>query len=307
MCEREKILVSVNITSYRRPDLLKLCLNSVLEQSYEDMEIIVLDDCSGDETEEVVKGYMSRDERVRYIGHETNQGNAYARNTALRNCRGKYIAFMDDDDVWTDRDKIKKQVEIFESSEDKNLGIICSNVVIKTSERDEHEKIVDLGDLRKKILIGNSIIYNSSVMTKKSILDKMGGFDTKLRRGIDSDFFRNCIIRYGHSVHLMPELTVVVKEYGDDRMTKAESKEKIMTKIESIDYVEEKYSEYLELEAWAYSIRKLQKAENYYRLWKITDERGHKDNMLINIRESMKKNWNAKNIRFWLIHVLMGR
>ena len=91
-------LVSVNITTFNRAHLLPRCLDSILTQSYKNLEIIIVDDCSTDYTEEVVKKYQAKDSRIKYFKHEKNMGNAHARNTALKNCSGFYVAFMDDDD-----------------------------------------------------------------------------------------------------------------------------------------------------------------------------------------------------------------
>ena len=104
-------LISINITTYNRSHLLARCLDSVISQTYKNIEIVIVDDYSTDDTANVVDQYIARDPRIKYIRHKRNLGNAFSRNTAINNGTGKYVAFMDDDDVWIDSDKLVKQVK----------------------------------------------------------------------------------------------------------------------------------------------------------------------------------------------------
>lgn len=213
-------LVSVNITTYNRAQFLGRCLNSVLSQSYRNIEVVVVDDASPDNTSEVAEQYVKQDDRVRYFRHEKNQGNAYARNTALKHCRGVYVAFMDDDDEWIDADKIAKQIEIFRNSSDPKLGIVCSGVKVIDAQAKEIVKAAHQpSNLISTLLKGNGVIHNSTVMTKRAIMTKVNGFDTKMPRGIDSEFFRTVVVKHGYRVHFMPDITAAYHEHGEMRMT----------------------------------------------------------------------------------------
>ncbi len=103
--------VSVIIPTYNRANLVSRAIKSVLNQTYQDFEIIVVDDCSEDNTEEIVKSF--NDSRIRYIKHKKNKGGSAARNTGIKRARGKYIAFLDDDDEWLPS-KLEKQIMLFE-------------------------------------------------------------------------------------------------------------------------------------------------------------------------------------------------
>lgn len=95
------LLVSVCITTYNRKELLQSTLNSVLSQTYKDIEIIIVDDCSNDGTKELAGDkFLKIDQRIKYIRHNENKGLAIARNTAIFNAKGKYFTFCDDDDLW---------------------------------------------------------------------------------------------------------------------------------------------------------------------------------------------------------------
>lgn len=94
--------------SYNTGRFIKETIESVLDQSYPAWELIIVDDCSTDNTDEVVNQYLV-DERIRYIKNDTNSGAAVSRNRALREAKGKWIAFLDSDDLW-EADKLQKQI-----------------------------------------------------------------------------------------------------------------------------------------------------------------------------------------------------
>lgn len=101
-------LVSIIMPSYNTGRFIKETIESVLAQSYPTWELIVVDDCSTDNTDEVVIQYLA-DKRIRYIKNDTNSGAAVSRNRALREAKGKWIAFLDSDDLW-ETDKLQKQI-----------------------------------------------------------------------------------------------------------------------------------------------------------------------------------------------------
>ena len=107
-------LVSIIMPSYNTASFIGESIQSVLAQSYKDWELIIVDDCSPDNTDEVVKPYLS-DERIKYIKNDRNSGAAVSRNRALREAKGKWIAFLDSDDLWMP-DKLKKQISFMEKN-----------------------------------------------------------------------------------------------------------------------------------------------------------------------------------------------
>ncbi len=91
--------VSVIIPVYNAKDYLGRCLDSVINQTLKDIEIICINDCSKDNSLEILKEYSSKDKRIKLINHKTNKGESAARNTGLDNAKGEYIAFLDNDDT----------------------------------------------------------------------------------------------------------------------------------------------------------------------------------------------------------------
>ena len=111
--------ISVIITTYNRAKLLPRAVNSVLAQTYNDYEIIIVDDCSQDNTREVIRGF--KDPRIQVIRHETNRRSAAARNTGIAHARGEYITFLDDDDECTPT-RLADQVSVLDANP--NVGVV---------------------------------------------------------------------------------------------------------------------------------------------------------------------------------------
>ena len=105
--------VSVIIPTYNRASLLPRAVNSVLAQTYSDYEIIVVDDCSPDNTQDVIAAFS--DPRIRSFRHVTNRRQSAAINTGIANARGEYIAFLDDDDEFTPT-SLADRLAVFASS-----------------------------------------------------------------------------------------------------------------------------------------------------------------------------------------------
>ena len=99
--------VSIIMPSYNTAKFIGQSIESVLNQTYQDFELIIVDDCSTDNTDEVVSAFT--DERIRYFKNEKNSGAAVSRNKALREATGKWIAFLDSDDLW-EKNKLERQI-----------------------------------------------------------------------------------------------------------------------------------------------------------------------------------------------------
>ncbi len=104
-------LVSIIMPSYNTAPYIAESIQSVLNQTYKDWELIIVDDCSTDNTDEVVDSFL--DNRIKYLKNEINSGAAASRNKALREAKGKWIAFLDSDDLWMP-EKLEKQIHFME-------------------------------------------------------------------------------------------------------------------------------------------------------------------------------------------------
>ena len=131
--------ISVIIPTYNRKMQLMECINSILSQDYKNFEIIIVDDCSSDETEE----YLSRvlvDSRLKYIKNTTNSGPGYSRRAGFREATGEFVIFCDDDDYYLDPHFFTDAISIFENKE---ISLICSN----TFTHFEKENVFKFGDI----------------------------------------------------------------------------------------------------------------------------------------------------------------
>jgi len=125
--------VSVIIPTYNRAKLLGRAVHSVLSQTFADFELIIVDDCSTDNTEEMIRGLT--DKRIKFIRHEENRGAPAARNTGIKNARGAFIAFLDSDDEWSPQ-KLEKQIELFLHSSP-STGVVYAKCQVINEIRNE--------------------------------------------------------------------------------------------------------------------------------------------------------------------------
>ena len=173
--------VTVIIPTYNRAHVLQRSINSVLQQTYENIEIIVVDDCSVDNTEEVIQGIT--DKRLKYFKLENNMGACYARNAGAKIAETKYIAFQDSDDIWLPQ-KLEKQMKLFWDKSDYALVYCKMHIIEIDNERyipDENTKGMLEGDIWCDLIKRNVIGTPSMVMKRRVFLD-LGGFDESLKR-----------------------------------------------------------------------------------------------------------------------------
>lgn len=167
--------VSVIVTTYKRAHLVTETIGTILSQTFKDFELIIVDNYSKDNTDDVIKSYA--DERVRYFKHRNNGIIAVNRNYGISKSQGEYIAFCDDDDLWFP-EKLQKQVQ--ELEKDSQIGLVCNNeiafdyrgdhgVLIKTRLKDR--------DLSFESLVETNYVSSSTVMVRKAVLDDVGMLD----------------------------------------------------------------------------------------------------------------------------------
>jgi glycosyltransferase involved in cell wall biosynthesis len=172
--------VSVIIPTYNRAHLLDRAIKSVLSQTYQDFEVIVVDDGSSDNTEDVIKSIG--DARLLYVRHEKNVGSNAARNTGIRLARGKYISFQDSDDEWHP-DKLERQVPVLEDNPDVG-GVYSGFWRIKDGDRIYFpfpSRRPRNGHINESLLYGN-FVTTQALLIRADVLRKTEGFDEKIPR-----------------------------------------------------------------------------------------------------------------------------
>ncbi len=189
MENRELPLVSVVIPTYNRINTLPVSVNSVLNQTYENLELIIMDDGSTDGTEEYVNSIA--DSRVRYRRAEKNMGPSAARNKGAELAKGKYLAFQDSDDEWMP-DKLEKQMKII--LENGDVSLVYSEfgfyrgeeliIIIPSKKIPDEEKH---GDIFPYLLLYPLISTQTMVMETNAFIET-GGFNEYLKSYEDFEF-----------------------------------------------------------------------------------------------------------------------
>ncbi len=202
--------VSVIITTYNRADLLPRAINSVLNQTYKDFELIIVDDGSTDNTKEIVEDFQQKDSRIVYV-YQENQGWPSALNKGLSVVRGEFIAFLDSDDEWLPL-KLEEQINIFNKSNSTNLGMVgCDILIIKenTNFKKEFKFSALKENLIENVLKGRLPTTLSALLIRREIFNKIGLIDKNLRRMADQDLWIR-ILQY-YNVDFVP--SILLKYY----------------------------------------------------------------------------------------------
>ena len=180
--------LSVVIPTFNRREVIARSISSVLNQTYDDFEVIVVDDCSTDDTKSVVDSF--EDARIRYICHESNKGGSAARNTGIVAAHGEYIAFQDSDAEWQPT-KLEKQMAVF-SDEANDAGVVYS-AFLWVKDEEAHLVPADWPEKKDGLIFKNILARNfvdtATAIVKKECFTKAGLFDERLPRYQDWDMF----------------------------------------------------------------------------------------------------------------------
>jgi glycosyltransferase involved in cell wall biosynthesis len=202
--------VSVIIPVHNRAPTLRRAIDSVLAQTYQDFELIVVDDGSTDGSASVAAAVI--DKRIAVVQHTCNRGASAARNTGIQATRAPYVAFLDSDDVWLPT-KIERQLGVFGSS-DTGVALVYTGVerifadgttTCHVPKRQRH--------LERALLLANVIGETSVGMLRRSALDAVGGFDESLPSSQDLDLWLRVCTQFPAAA--VPEVLVRIDK-GDN-------------------------------------------------------------------------------------------
>lgn len=213
-------LVSVIIPAYNASSFIGQTLESVLSQTYKNIEVLVVDDGSRDKTPEIVKSFAQRDRRVMLL-QQPNQGVAAARNLAIAHSGGEYIAPVDADDIWYPL-KLEKQVQCMTAA-DASVGLVyCwytwideQGLIIGKYQDYDIDK--PEGNIYAALVYRNFVGHASSPMMRRSCLDKVGGYNCKLKENNaqgceDWDIYLRIAESYAFA--LVPEFLVGYRQFA---------------------------------------------------------------------------------------------
>lgn len=194
----EDKLVSIIMPTYNCAKFIGKTIESVIAQTYENWELIIVDDCSKDNTEEVVSKY--KDNRIKYHRLENNSGAAVARTEAMKKARGSYMSFLDSDDLWK-KDKLEKQLEFMNKN---NYNFTCTEYEQIDEEGNKLNKVIKVkkrADYNRILLdcpVGNStVMYN---------VEKLGKFEVPNIRKRNDDALWLQILKEEKYIYGMPDI-----------------------------------------------------------------------------------------------------
>lgn len=289
MTKKNTPIVSVILPTYNRASLLPRAIQSVLNQTYKNFELIIIDDHSNDNTDKVVKEF--KDNRVRYIRHKENKGAAAARNTGIRLAKGKYIAFQDSDDEWLPK-KLERQIIIFENLSPK-YGVVYSGYWRISKEQKTYLPSIDInkkeGNIHKSLL-NTSFVPMVTVICRKGYFKKAGLFDEKLPRLQDWELCLRISKRY--KFKFIDEPLVVVYHQSTNSISN------------NIDALIEAYELILEKHKKDYKKNKLILGKRLTILADVYARTGNFKNAKRVYRDALKLNMNIKYILAFVLIIL---
>lgn len=209
---------SVVIPTYRRPELLRQALRSVVDQTFDDFEIVVVDDDPGCSARPVVHSFD--DSRVHYLPNDRTRGGAGTRNAGIFRARGRWIAFLDDDDTWLP-EKLERQHERLVVADDE-LGLHYTGYVHFDFERQEAMKVrlpSKKGWIAQDLLERNWIGGMFCVAIRADLLREIGGHDERFPAMQDAELFVRLARRA--RVDFIDQALVLVRKDNDDRITRS--------------------------------------------------------------------------------------
>lgn len=221
-------IVSIVIPTHNRSNLVTRAVHSALNQSFKDLEVIVVDDASKDNTPALIKIIADGDHRVHYIRNENPCGGGGARNIGIQNARGRYVAFLDDDDEWLPR-KLERQIPYADHYSVVGCLTIKDNKIERLGLNINKERLTCrlLNEINITKITLNDVFYNNGrlsptvALTKRNYLVEINGFDESLSGAQGRDIFTRLIKAYGEGIMLEAILTIHHQNHGQHRITES--------------------------------------------------------------------------------------
>lgn len=210
-------LVSINIVTHNRAHYLAEAIQSVLNQSYQNWELIIVDDASTDNTKEVVDSFLFN-KRIKYFLVEKQASVAAVRNLALAQSSGEYLAVLDSDDKWIDENKLLKQVVFLEKHPDCSLLggsaeiIDADDSVIEVVKKPTEDKEI------RAVFLEKNPFFHSSILTRLQLVKELGGYDEQFAYGDDMDL---CLmLGRDYKVANLPDILISYRRHSDNEASK---------------------------------------------------------------------------------------
>jgi len=220
MPEGQNPEVSLIMATHNRADLLPSAVESILQQTFNNFELLIVDDASQDETYEVMQALCEEDERIRIFRNSKNLGNGPTRNVGLKASRGEFIAIMDDDDLSLPH-RFETQLNVLNNGPSIDLVFSTVNFIddelnilsLEPKSLFEKDFSEDPQIIFEDLYTGNCDIINSTIMFRRSIYEKVGGYGTT-STGPDRFFFMK-VMAMGFKSKAILKPLVLVRRHED--------------------------------------------------------------------------------------------
>jgi len=181
--------LSIIMGTYNRASFLGAAIKSIQKQTFTDWELIIASDGSIDNTSQAVEEWKKKEGRIVFINNQANQGISKNYNTAFAIAQGEYIAMIDDDDPWSDPEKLEKQIKFLDEHQE-YVGCGGGVIVIDGEGREKYRYLKPETDkaIRSKMLFGNPMA-NSTTVFRRDAAERVGWYDGSIRYSGDRDFW----------------------------------------------------------------------------------------------------------------------
>ena len=284
--------VSVIIPCYNGEKYISEAIESVLNQTYQNWELIIVDDRSTDNSKDIVRKYTTINNKITLIEHKYNKGIAKTKNTGIANAKGKYIAFLDQDDIWLNS-KLELQLKCFETGND-NIGVVCAGMIFTDANMNPINIFKGFRDENQKTLIKNLYLKptNSSsiMMVKKEYFEHIGTFNEELIGWDDYELLMRLATISQIKYIRKPLVKKRIHKNNAQRLSAVQNEtKKVFTKILALHPFLKKYKDIKE------SNRLYADSINLF-------ERGDKALAFNNLKKSIQK--RPGNFKAWLLFIL---
>lgn len=236
--KKSKDLVSIIMPAYNSEDFIEETIESVIKQTYQKWELLIVDDSSTDRTVEIIKDYIKLDDRITLEILENNSGAAIARNRAVENAKGKYLAFLDSDDLW-DENKLSKQIEFMEEN-----GYLFTSTSFGEMN-DESEQLENVTYSHTKLDYDGVLKYcpgNSTVMYNASKLGKF--YSPNIRKRNDFAMWLQ-VIKKAKYLYGLPDVLSIYRvrdgSLSKDKVDLVKYQWEVYRNIENLSFINSLY------------------------------------------------------------------
>ena len=278
-------MISVIIPTYNRGRLIERSIRSVLNQSYSNLELIIVDDCSTDNTKEVIDGI--KDERIRYIRLEEKHNADYARNIVIDEAKGEYVAFQDSDDFWHE-DKLEKQLDFLIKN---NADVVFCNMKrhLNGKFKDYYPTGIKEGQIHYEQLLARNLMSTQTIMGKNECF-KEYRFDENVPRFDDWDLALRLSKKYAvyHQDEVLVDTYIQVDSLSNDPVIL----------FSNMNHIYDKYSHEAENEVMKHNFA-LYRSGYGVLVERYLDLRKHYDELNLKKQEIEMQYDQVINSKFW--------